>query len=186
VSNATNVSVDTTRSRSGTHALHFTNSAQVSTSTPFPKLQHEMWGRLWVYMNETPPGPSTTMTPEGPNSSITWAAGGQGVTRFGFRFSQFSSGYNYPGDDYTNLSGGVWPLNQWVCLEWHYKSDPTTGMGTQDYWMNGAPQTKMHFDPHPMPSFTYFWLGELYFGKPYDMWLDDLVLDDKAQVRCGS
>ena len=31
----------------------------------------------------------------------------------------------------------------------------------------------MHFDAHPMPSFTYFWIGMYLFGTtPYDMWLE--------------
>jgi hypothetical protein len=180
--NPGSVAIDATRANRGTHSLHFSDAAQITTKAAFPALGNDMWGGVFVYMVQTPPGSTTTLT--GPNSSIAWSAGGGGVTRFGFRHTRFSSGYNYPGDDFTNTDNLVWPLNQWVCVEWHHKSDPVTGMGTQDYWMNGSPRPMMHFDAHPMPTFTYFWLGEYLFGSPYDMWMDDLVLDS-AQVGCN-
>jgi hypothetical protein len=142
-----------------------------------------MWGRVYVYMDQTPPGSTTTML--GPNASFSWAAGNGAVTRVGFRHTRYSAGYNSPGMDFTNTDDQVWPLNVWVCVEWHYKSDPATGMGTQDYWMNGVPRPRMHFDAHPMPAFTYFWIGMYLFGStPYDMWMDDLVLDT-SQVGCS-
>ena len=176
--------IDTTHAHSGAHSILFSaNNSLVKTTKPFPQLANEMWGRVFVYMDQTPPGSTTSNL--GPNASFAWAAGNSGDTRVGFRHTRYSGGYNYPGYDFTNTDDLVWPLDQWVCVEWHYRSDPTTGMGTQDYWMNGQPRPSMHFDAHPMPAFTYFWIGMYLFGTtPYNMWMDDLVLDT-SQIGCG-
>ena len=119
----------------------------------------------------------------GPNASFGASGASPGLYRFGFRHTRFSAGFNYPGFDQTHTDDLVWPLDRWVCVEWHHASDPATGEGTQDYWMDGEVRPLMHFDPHPMPPFTYFWIAEYLFGSPYDMWIDDVVLDS-AQVGC--
>jgi hypothetical protein len=173
--------IDAARSHWGTQSLHFSSAAQLRTTKPFPKLQYDMWGRVFVYMVATPPGSTTTNL--GPNASFGASGGGGGLYRFGFRHTRFSAGWNYPKFDQTNTDDLVWPLDSWVCVEWHHVSDPATGNGTQDYWMNGVSRPKMHFDPHPMPPFTYFWIAEYLFGSDYDMWMDDLALDT-AQIGC--
>jgi hypothetical protein len=176
--------IDATRAHRGSKSAHFTDAGQIRSTKPFPTLQNEMWGRVFVYLTQTPPG--STTVPTGPNASFFMAGGGGGVVRHGFRHTGFSGGWNYPGYDQTlpNFGAqGVWPLDQWVCIEWHYQSDPGTGMGTQDYWMDGVYRANMHFPAHPMPPFDYFFIGEYLFGSPHDLWLDDFVLDTK-QVGC--
>jgi hypothetical protein len=171
------LAIDGTRAHRGTHSIKFSaNNSLLRTTRPFPQLAHDLWARVFVYMNQTPPDS---------NSSFSWAAGNGGVTRTGFRHMRNSGGYNYPGSDFTNTDDQAWPLNQWVCVEWHYHSD-ASGMGTQDYWLNGMPRPLMHFGPHPMPAFTYFWIGMYLFGTtPYSMWMDDLVIDTH-QVGCNN
>ena len=179
-------SLDTTHAHSGTHSILFsTDNTQLKTTVPFPTLSENLWARVFVYMDQLPPGSTTTQL--GPNSSFSWSAGNAGDTRVGFRHTRYSGGYNYPGYDFTNTDKQVWPQDQWVCVEWHYASDG--GMGTQDYWMNGVPLADMSFAAHPMPAFTYFWIGQLYFGladggAPYQMWMDDLALDTQ-QIGCS-
>jgi hypothetical protein len=179
--------LDTTRAHSGTHSILFSaDNTLLRTTEPFPELANNLWGRVFVYMDQLPPG--STIVDPGPNASFAWAAGNQGDTRVGFRHTRYSGGYNYPGYDFTNTDSEVWPLDQWVCVEWHYQSDADSGQGTQDYWMNGVAQPAMHFDDHPMPAFTYFWIGMYLFGSadggvPYEMWMDDLALDT-TQVGC--
>jgi hypothetical protein len=181
------LAIDTSRAHRGTHSILFSaDNALLRTTKPFPQLANDLWARVFVYMDQTPPGSTTSQ--QGPNASFSWAAGNAGDTRVGFRHTRYSGGYNYPGDDFTNTDDLVWPLNQWVCVEWHYNSDPASGMGTQDYWMDGAPRPMMSFAAHPMPAFTYFWIGMYLFGTldggaAYTMWMDDLVLDTK-QVGC--
>jgi hypothetical protein len=178
--------LDTTHAHSGTHSILFSaDNTQLRTSNPFPTLSENLWGRVFIYMDQLPPGSTTTQL--GPNASFSWSAGNSGDTRVGFRHTRYSGGYNYPGYDFTNTDSQVWPQSQWVCVEWHYASDG--GMGTQDYWMNGVALTDMHFDAHPMPAFTYFWIGQYLFGLadggvPYQMWMDDLALDTQ-QVGCA-
>jgi len=170
--------IDATRAHRGTHSIKFSaNNSLLRTTKPFPQLANDLWARVFVYMDQTPPDS---------NSSYSWAAGNGGVTRTGFRHTRNSGGYNFPMHDFTNTDTQAWPLNQWVCVEWHYQSDPVTGMGTQDYWADGVSRPVMYFGPHPMPAFTYFWIGMYLFGAtPYNMWMDDLVLDSK-RVGCSS
>jgi len=183
--------IDATRAHRGTHSIHFVTDpganppnpgGRLKTTKPFPQLQDDLWGRVFVYMEQTPPG--STDTNLGPNSSFGTQGGGGGILRFGFRHTRFSAGWNYPGFDKTNTDDLVWPLNTWVCVEWHHAGDPAQGTVTQDYWMDGVYRPKMHFDAHVIGPATYFWIGMYLFGSKYDLWMDDLVLDVK-QVGCA-
>jgi hypothetical protein len=177
--------LDNSRAHSGSYSVLFdADNTLLRTTVPFPDLAENLWGRAFVYMDQLPPG--STSTEEGPNASFAWAAGNMGDTRVGFRHTRYSGGYNYPGYDFTNTDSQIWPQDQWVCVEWHYQSNGDAG--TQDYWMNGVELTDMHFDAHPMPPFTYFWIGQYLFGEadggvPFTMWMDDVALDT-AQIGC--
>jgi hypothetical protein len=175
--------IDSSRAHRGAHSILFTqDGATMLTYTPFPRLATDLWARVFVYLDATPPGGA----PGSPdyNSSFSWSAGGQGDSRVGFRSGALSGGFNYPNYDVTNTDNGSWPLNQWICVEWHYRLDSTTRMGTQDYWQDGVYRPMASIDTHPMDPFTYFWIGEYIWGSNSNVWLDDLVLDT-SRVGCS-
>jgi hypothetical protein len=87
-----------------------------------------------------------------------------------------------------DTSGPQLPASQWLCLEWWIARSP----GEMRVFLDDTEVTALHVTQATQPSPSP--LGEMTFGidsyqppqavNPYDIWVDDIIVDTKA-IGCS-
>ena len=170
----------------GTHSLHLliqptssVHRSRISETKTFPAPQNSLYGRVFVYVaNATPSF----------HMGIVWGAqekGTEAVYAIGTGRSNLLVNYKDPTIDNGVNDGKTFPVNRWVCLEWQF--DGVSNV--VNIWLDGVADPGATLTGYTAPRFDHLFLGmALYNGtttltSPYEMWLDELALDDQ-RVTC--
>ncbi len=192
---------DTTRSARGKRSGHFHTTDNglmlIRNSSIFPVPDNRYYGRLFVYFDALPSAPRWA------HWSLVGAQGAEEAEiRVGGQFdgeiNRFGVGTDHgPTGDWTRLdedSDETVPVREWLCLEWLHdgSSDETR------FWVNeeergslrtsaddhGGEETEQYL----MPEFESAWVGFWQYATgvtpdAFDVWIDEVVLDDE-RVGC--
>jgi hypothetical protein len=200
--NGTTLTIDGEQAARGARALHAHvtsgfSSAFITETETFPAAAQGFWGRVFFYVQDPIPSEFNHWTlveavgPEQSGSSVLVRYGGidnPGVPAHHFLFNYEKvprpQGFNELGiDDQDVPDGRARQIESatWHCVEWHYD---VPNSEAQFFW-DGVERPRLHpqgdVDGTAMtfPAFTSFNLGwTVYqgFSRPYDVWIDELVL----------
>jgi hypothetical protein len=174
--------LDTSRAYRGSSSLHLHTNAAAGGETEANLITHDqlpvtgtLWARVWVYI---PSGTPTAQVDQFFNFADESSTGVAYCIRNGHLVS----------NDYTD---GLWgetltgyPLDQWFCL----KMQLTQGSTGAYFYIGDTQSTDLsHPTASPKPeSHLYLgidWLSTTAGFPATDLWLDELVVDDKT-VTC--
>ena len=197
ITNNATVAIDSMHVARGKSALHVhtgvsgmdtagTNGS-LHTMHGFPFPNNQLWGRVFVYMAMQSPDMHTNMV-----EAVGTLPGDGGAShyRLGVSTAHVLAGNYIPGD-YADHSTTTMPLDQWVCIEWHFD-----GMNDEYHvYLGGNEITDMaitatHQPPWTAPPFAYVSMGlDLYHDlttiPTLDAWYDEVALDT-ARIGCDN
>jgi hypothetical protein len=138
VSSATQVTVDSVHTFSGTKSVHFTglatNDPRLITKATLPNSNNNVFGRFMLWQSQVPNRNHSNFI-AGLGQLPT---GGLAVYNWGGHYGEFMS--NYSVTDGFTLPGGMWKVGQWTCIEWQFDGSPNPAGGTMDelrIWQDG-------------------------------------------------
>jgi len=199
--NGATSSVDDQRSHGGQHAVHFVTPSGptvnfLTTKAIFPVAAPGMYGRLHYYVKGPAPVPNNTGVIHSDIVELEGADPNHGNTRdlirWGHIYNKFSNkltllwnfekrprpaGFNEIGiDDDMDVT-----TDQWHCLTWRHQQE---GPASQ-LWHDGEERMNVTSADHaePYPAFNQLNIGwtlyQSFDGGPYEVWIDDVVVDDE-------
>jgi hypothetical protein len=166
-------------------------SSMVAETRTFadPAFSAEVFARAWVFL------PPAFQLGDGASSNFaSLFEVTQGVDPFGGVAAQFSSSSlniaYWPGTGHFQAGTHALMRDVWTCVEWHVRYGD--GDGTSEIWVDDEPTPWVHFEgmrTKPSPAYSRFMAGIFFTGSPVaqpplDLWLDDLVVDNK-RIGCG-
>ncbi|MEZ4438293.1 MAG: hypothetical protein R3B72_04360 [Polyangiaceae bacterium] len=209
-SNGATLVVDDQRAHGGSRSIHLVTPSgptinYLRTSDVFPAADEGMYGRLHYYVKGPNPEPSGVI-----HADIVQTSGPDPVydntlihIRYGFIYNKFSDvlhylwnyekqprppGFNEIGVDDQGPDRNV-ESDQWHCLAWRHDR----AAAESQLWHDGEERTDMHVagmvngEPVPHPIFDRISIGwtlyQSFVNGPYEVWIDDIVLDD-APIAC--
>lgn len=180
----TTVTVDTTRSHSGTHAVKISSGGGFFGVAP-PAAA--FYGRAWVYLGGSP-GSGHWAFIEGVGSGTQSAAT---QVRFGGNVGTYDANVQTSGPEYeiqARADGGdvAPPAGTWMCVEFYYGQDVLQLWqdGTQilditstTVWQGAAAPS--------LPAYAMIRFGYVAFGaSQIDVWFDDVAIDPR-RIGCN-
>lgn len=204
-SNGATPTIDGTHAARGTKALHVHTEGNgfsfLKETKTFPAPNDTYWGRMFVWIDAVPTAPDWA------HWTLVGAAGSDhpGEIRVGGQFNPqipknlFGVGTDGGATgDWTNLDGDApttVPTQTWVCLEWMHDGNANETKFFQDAVEHPSLATTAtdhggdQGQQYLLPSFESVWVGWwLYQGSPspdhYDVWIDEVVIDNTARVGC--
>lgn len=210
-SNASSIAVDATRATSGSNAVLVSVPGTASggnayeraylqlTEQIFPAVATEMFGRVMMWLDETPNGTVhwTFIQGEGPSDGHDrlYRYGGQQQGGSGL-MANFETNSGVSTDCYDH-SATTMPTEQWTCVEWRF----AVATNEMELWLNGVNIEDIHITGQgegclgqdlqeqwlAPPAFQTLSLGwERYQSAPNDrnLWLDDIVVSTE-RIGCA-
>lgn len=200
--------IDTAHAMRGKNALYFESAASipahVEVTQTFPALSGNLFGRMFVWIDELPTMPNTArwnlVALRGPSNDTEVRLGGQiEASRDNKNFFGVGSDYGESGTWQTSGKEAESTVRQkdWICVEWQFKSDTSES----NVWIDGAEQKSLHLTAteyrdgdaeagkqFKFPTFDKLRIGWwLYQGNatpsPSKVWIDEVVFD-KARIGC--
>lgn len=147
--NGGDVLVSSERAYSGENSVHVSNTSgaykrayfSVAGDPVFPAAGAEMYGRMMMWLEATPPGSVhwTFIQAEGPSEDgsydIYYRYGGQHEARLMANFET-----NGIATDCWDHSDTVMPTQTWACLEWRFD----TATDEMQFWLDGTEVSDIH------------------------------------------
>lgn len=147
--NGGDVLVSSERAYSGENSVHVSNTSgaykrayfSVAGDPVFPAAGAEMYGRMMMWLEATPPGSVhwTFIQAEGPSEDgsydIYYRYGGQHEGRLMANFET-----NGIATDCWDHSDTVMPTQTWACLEWRFD----TATDEMQFWLDGTEVSDIH------------------------------------------
>jgi len=181
--NGGTLTVDTSKAWSGTKSLHITTPgggarAVITQGKPLLPLEgNNLYGRMMMFFVQPPFTTHYTLVrASGPlpgGGNATYSLGG---------FSKANVLFNYQPGDLLRWGKGVWPANQWTCVQWQFDG----GKDEARVWLDGQPLTDMTVSKAtkdwPAPSFQTLAIGFencCASDVKVQLWIDDVAVDDK-------
>ena len=178
------ITIDGTKARSGTKALHFKvgGASFVTFTKQFPV--NDLYGRLMLFMSSTP-GTSNHWDLIRSNSTIVRIQGkGPPQWSIGGQFGKFELVCDPPDNGID--SNTPFPGGKWVCIQWHFGFDPNGNKTTFLAQVDGMPVDKgMFTGPKGTDWQASAWkdlaIGWELFpgGASPEFWVDDLAFGEQ-------
>ena len=207
-SNGATPTIDGTHAARGSKALHVHTEGNgfsfLKETKTFPAPNDTYWGRMFVWIDAVPIQPDwshwTLVGAKGADHPGEIRVGGQFNPQipknlFGVGTDGGATGDWTHLDDDPESGAAPVPVQTWVCLEWMHDGasnetkfyedaveHPSLATTATDH---GGDQSQDYL----LPTFESVWVGWwLYQGSPtpdhYDVWIDEVVIDNMARVGC--
>lgn len=200
--------IDTAHAMRGKNALYFESAASVAAhvevTQTFPALSGNLFGRMFVWIDELPTTPNTARW----NLVALRGTGTDTEVRLGGQVEASRDNKNYFGVGSDYGESGTWQTSgkeaestvrqkDWICVEWQFKGDSSEST----VWLDGVEQKSLHLTAteyrdgdtemgkqFKFPTFDKLRIGWwLYQGNatpsPSKVWIDEVVFD-KARIGC--
>jgi len=200
--------IDTVHAMRGENALYFETAAgvgaQVEVTQTFPALSSNLFGRMFVWIDQLPTAPDTARW----NLVAARGTGNPAEVRLGGQIEASRESKNYFGLGSDYGESGTWQTSgkeaestarekAWICVEWQFKTDSNE----TNVWIDGVEQKSLHLtsteyrdgDAEGGKSFTLPTFDKLRIGwwlyqgsalpSPSKLWIDEVIFD-KARIGC--